>query len=80
MKTLACSCCGAYAPALKQWHNRDTGYGLCPKCANWLKTKEPETMESITELRVYTTFWWNLPYSFAPPLASQVRGTQGDIK
>ena len=46
MKTLACSCCGAYAPAIKQWHNRDTGYGLCPKCANWLKTKEPETMES----------------------------------
>jgi len=37
---LRCACCGAPAPALKQWYNRDTGYGLCKKCANWITEKE----------------------------------------
>lgn len=31
-----CSCCGAYAGVFEQWHNRDTGYGLCGKCAKWI--------------------------------------------
>ena len=31
---LRCSCCGGDAPALKQYFNRDTGYGLCEKCAD----------------------------------------------
>ena len=30
---LSCSCCLGDAPALKQWWNRDAGYGLCGKCA-----------------------------------------------
>jgi len=30
---LTCACCGGPAPALKQWWNRDTGYGLCGTCA-----------------------------------------------
>lgn len=28
---LECCCCGGYAPG-RQWHNRDTGYGLCADC------------------------------------------------
>jgi hypothetical protein len=29
---LTCSCCGEGTRG-RQWHNRDTGYGLCPSCA-----------------------------------------------
>lgn len=29
---LTCACCGGSAPAKKQWWNRDTGYGCCPRC------------------------------------------------
>jgi hypothetical protein len=29
---LICACCGSSAPARHQWHNRDTGYGVCRKC------------------------------------------------
>jgi hypothetical protein len=28
---LLCSCCGAETRG-RQWHNRDTGYGLCVSC------------------------------------------------
>lgn len=39
IKTLFCSCCGAWTKG-RQWHNRDIGYGLCGECANRLKDKE----------------------------------------
>jgi hypothetical protein len=29
---LQCACCGGEAPSRKQWWNRDTGYGVCPRC------------------------------------------------
>lgn len=29
---LRCACCGGYAPSKRQWFNRDTGYGVCPRC------------------------------------------------
>lgn len=32
IKKLICCVCGKYTHA-KQWHNRDTGYGICPTCA-----------------------------------------------
>jgi hypothetical protein len=32
-----CSCCGAFAGYWHQWHNRDTGFGLCSSCVTWLK-------------------------------------------
>lgn len=31
MKILICCCCGGVAPG-RQWWNRDTGYGICPRC------------------------------------------------
>lgn len=37
---LTCSCCGGPARG-RQWWNRDAGYGLCPKCAEWIATREP---------------------------------------
>lgn len=30
-RPLICSCCGAETRG-RQWHNRDTGYGLCTDC------------------------------------------------
>lgn len=39
-KQKTCSCCGGDAGKFEQWHNRDTGYGLCRKCANWIETRE----------------------------------------
>lgn len=34
--SLTCACCGNGTVG-RQWHNRDTGYGLCPKCAEWMR-------------------------------------------
>jgi len=31
VRRLICSCCGAETHG-RQWHNRDTGYGLCEAC------------------------------------------------
>jgi hypothetical protein len=36
-KYMKCSCCGGYAGRFEQWHNRDTGYGVCSSCITWLK-------------------------------------------
>lgn len=37
MKNLRCCSCGGSAPG-RQWHNRDTGYGICPRCFEaWIK-------------------------------------------
>ena len=38
IRTLTCSCCGARTKG-RQWHNRDTGFGLCSKCAHWIRTR-----------------------------------------
>ena len=35
-KLMTCSCCGSGCMC-RQWFNRDTGYGLCASCANWIE-------------------------------------------
>ena len=34
MKTmiLSCACCSGEAKSIRQWWNRDAGYGVCPAC------------------------------------------------
>ena len=44
---LTCACCGGPCKG-KQFWNRDKGYGLCPKCHTWMKSKG-ETSEEIKE-------------------------------
>lgn len=47
VRLLDCCVCGGGAYG-RQWHNRDTGYGLCDSCADWLKsigTSEQEMKE-----------------------------------
>ena len=48
MRRLTCCVCGGAAPARKQWWNRDTGFGLCGKCAAWLKTRRDYNEEEFT--------------------------------
>lgn len=31
VRSLTCCCCGSTTLG-RQWHNRDTGFGLCPDC------------------------------------------------
>jgi len=33
---LDCACCGGGAGRWQQWHNRDAGYGVCRRCADWM--------------------------------------------
>lgn len=35
-RPMTCCVCGESAGRWQQHHNRDTGYGLCRKCADWL--------------------------------------------
>lgn len=44
---LICCVCGENAGTFEQWHNRDTGYGLCAACRDWL----PERGMSAEEMR-----------------------------
>ena len=46
IQSLTCCCCGAETRG-RQWYNRDTGYGLCPKCAQWIATRK--TLEEMQE-------------------------------
>lgn len=49
MTNLTCCCCGDDAGKYQQWYNRDTGYGICPPCIDWLRN-EGVTEESIFDL------------------------------
>ena len=37
---LRCCCCGDTATALKQWFNRDRGFGLCGRCATQIQARK----------------------------------------
>jgi hypothetical protein len=48
MRHLTCCVCGGDAPAIAQWWNRDTGFGLCGRCAVWLRARpeyEPDDFQ-----------------------------------
>lgn len=58
-RNLTCCCCGASTRG-RQWHNRDTGFGLCVECAKRIEAKmlakphlfdESETMERLYGVR-----------------------------
>ena len=46
-RNLVCCCCGEQAGKWQQWWNRDTGYGVCPKCVAWIRSRG----ESEEEIR-----------------------------
>lgn len=40
MNPKTCACCGASAGRWAQWHNQDTGYGVCRACVDWVMTRQ----------------------------------------
>jgi len=43
-----CCCCGGDAGVWEQHWNRDTGYGICAPCVDWMKgrgTSEAEILD-----------------------------------
>lgn len=45
---LACCVCGGDAGKWHQWWNRDTGYGICRRCVEWV-VERGETAEQIRD-------------------------------
>lgn len=39
-RALTCCCCGEDAGVWQQHWNRDTGFGLCPRCVNSPRLRE----------------------------------------
>ena len=52
VRRLICSCCGA-ATRGRQWHNRDTGYGLCNRCIDYVATRTEDMDRSHGVLGVH---------------------------
>lgn len=53
VRRMLCSCCGASTRG-RQWHNRDTGYGLCSNCIDFCHRNEtPEQFRSLYGDRGY---------------------------
>jgi hypothetical protein len=48
VRQFVCAVCGEPAPTRKQWWNRDTGFGCCPRC--FQRTVERFGMEEAVDL------------------------------
>jgi len=48
---MICCCCGAKTSG-KQWHNRDTGYGLCKSCLAYIRRHRLFGGEPMTEAEI----------------------------
>ena len=46
-QTLTCCCCGEGTQG-RQWYNRDAGFGLCEKCADWIKGRGTSDEEMVS--------------------------------
>ena len=55
---LTCCCCGEETKG-RQWHNRDTGFGLCAQCAKWIREKE--TAEEMFSRYGHRSIHYDLP-------------------
>lgn len=50
-RRMTCCCCGSECYGVQHW-NRDDGFGLCLKCADWIGKREtPEQMERLYGVR-----------------------------
>lgn len=49
-RRLSCCCCGEDAGLWQQWFNRDTGYGMCVKCIEWLRRENRASEKEIRDL------------------------------
>jgi hypothetical protein len=46
VRRLYCAVCGGVTRG-RQWHNRDTGYGVCLTCVEWVRSRGKTTEEEI---------------------------------
>lgn len=61
---LKCSCCGEGAGWWVQFHNLDTGHGLCARCADWIRFRKRAKscgMRPLEFLRTYGEAGYNRP-------------------
>lgn len=49
IRTLYCACCGSVTRG-QQFHNQDSGYGLCPSCVTWIKSRNTYADEEFTRI------------------------------
>lgn len=90
-RRLKCCVCGGEAGHWEQWHNQDTGWGVCRTCVDWISTKEStkachnELLDPLQFARTYglagknyepTKFQRHLGKDFAV-VASYPYGEQG---
>jgi len=54
-----CAVCGAVTRGA-QWHNRDTGYGLCTPCGVGLAEKRGHAADEIEDLYGIRGIHWGL--------------------
>lgn len=50
VRQLECAVCGDDAGRWQQHWNRDTGYGICRKCVEWLVNEHRDRPEEIRDL------------------------------
>jgi hypothetical protein len=46
IRTLTCCCCGASTRG-RQWWNRDTGFGICPPCVVFVRSRGETQIEGL---------------------------------
>ena len=71
IKTLECCCCGE-ATRGRQWWNRDTGYGMCPKCIKFVR-EQGESEEEIASNYGIEGIHWGVPSELSEILAEALR-------
>lgn len=49
VRHMTCCVCGEFAGRWKQHYNRDSGYGVCVSCVEWVRSRG-ETEAEITDL------------------------------
>ncbi len=62
-RNLSCSVCGARTRG-RQWHNRDTGYGVCTACALHVAAKEGDG--AAFSYYGHRGIHWDLDYPTSP--------------
>lgn len=66
-RRLYCCCCGA-ATVGRQFHNQDTGFGLCPDCLPVIEEKAPR--HGIDVARTYGIRGYHFDLDFSPATGS----------
>lgn len=50
VRYMECSCCGSEAGKWLQFHNRDTGYGICVRCVERIRERNKERPNDVEDI------------------------------